>query len=185
MYAGLPGGFERNLVMLDIEERRQIPEFPRYEVSNLGRVYNIRTGREMQFTPTREGLLTVGMMLDNYDGYPNHQCRRSVIRLVAEAFVPGETKLFNTPVQLDGDRYNLRADNLVWRPRWFAWRYIHQFVAPPGWYFSGPVFDVTNDIEYATFLEAAVATGSLVEDIRKSCFNEVMGVFPGGEQFIY
>jgi hypothetical protein len=74
----------------------------RYEVSNFGRIYNIQTGREMVLSPTLQGILTVGLMSENHDGYPNRQYRRSVKRLVAEAFVPGETDLFDTPIQLDG-----------------------------------------------------------------------------------
>lgn len=171
--------------MIEFEERKVIPEFPRYEVSNLGKVYNIRTGREMHLSPTDEGILTVGMMEENSRGEPNHQRRRSVKRLVAEAFVPGETKTFNTPILLDGDNYNLRADNIAWRPRWFAWKYAHQFYFPPGWFYSGPVHDVVNGIEYDSFIEAAIATGSLVKDIRHSVFGEVVSVFPGGERYIY
>jgi NUMOD4 motif len=169
----------------DFEQRSIIPDFPRYEVSNFGKVYNIKTGREMVLSPTLQGILTVGLMEDNLDGYPNRQYRRSVKRLVAEAFVPGETDLFDTPIQLDGDNNNLRADNIVWRPRWFAWRYFHQFYNLQPWHHSGPVVDIVNDIEYESIFVAGITTGSLFKDIRYSIHNEGYLVFPGGEMYKY
>ena len=170
--------------MIDpIEEFRTIPEFPTYAVSNYGRIINQRTHREMVLSPTVHGDLTVGLMDDRL-GYEDHrQHRRSVKVLVARAFVSGETELFNTPMILDGDLTNLRADNIVWRPRWFAMRYVRQFNTMFPWYFSGPIIDIYNRIEYETILDAAVANGNLCKDILRSTSYE-SPVFPMGEVYM-
>lgn len=160
-----------------IEERRILDPFTTYEITSLGRVFNINTGREMTLSPTQHGELTVGLTVDGV------QYRRSVKVLVARTFVPGETKIFDTPVQLDGDRTNLAADNIVWRPRWFALAYIRQFENPPDWYFYGPIQD-SDGVVYENAMHAAIATGSLCEAIQQSAYNGVR-VFPSGLSFIY
>lgn len=155
-----------------------IPEFPNYCVTNDGRIFNLKTGRDMRLSPTAEGDLTIGMMRDGV------QHRRSVKVLVAEAFVPGRTEEFNTPIQLDGNKDNLHADNMMWRPRWFAWRYTSQFSAYlPDWYFEGPILDVRHDVEYLTIIGAATTNGSLCEDILESIRTNKM-VFPTGEIYV-
>lgn len=166
------------MVNVEIEQTRPILGFPKYEVSNWGRVINIHTHRIMKLSPTSEGILTVGLM------YGDRQYRRSVKVLVAKAFVPGETDVFNTPIQLDGDRENLRADNILWRPRPFAWEYHHQFENPPVWFFSGPVLDLENGVTYKNILEASMANGILAKHIRRSVLNDIR-VFPTGQHFIY
>lgn len=160
------------------EESVPILGFPKYEITNMGRVINVHTKRVMKLSPTSEGILTVGLM------YGDRQYRRSVKVLVAKAFVDGETEVFNTPIQLDGDRENLRADNIVWRPRPFAWEYYHQFENPPVWFFSGPILDTVNNIEYKNMMEAAIMNGILCKHIRRSLLND-MRVFPTGQQFVY
>lgn len=160
-----------------VEERRIIYPFTRYEVTNYGRVFNLHTGREMILSPTQHGELTVGLM------HEGEQYRRSVKVLVAKAFVPGETDIFDTPIQLDGNRGNLMADNIVWRPRWFALAYIRQFEVDPEYYSAGPVLDSEGNT-YEDVLHAAMATGSLCEAIRDSIFNNTR-VFPHGLMFTY
>lgn len=156
-----------------------IPEFPIYEISNTGRVFNRNTGREMVLSPTIQGELTVGLVREGY------QYRRSVKVMVAEIFVPGQTDAFDTPILLDGNKENLNADNLAWRPRWFAWKYSRQFTEnQPSYFFMGPIFDIVNSIEYNSILEASVATGTLCEDIHYSLINETH-VFPSGERFVF
>src|SRR6476620_5649106 len=94
--------------------------FEDYRVSNYGRVFNDYSGREMVLSPTMYGDLSVGMYRHG------QQFRRSVKGLVARAFVPGEDDVFDTPILLDGDRHNLKSTNILWRPRWFALKYIRQ-----------------------------------------------------------
>lgn len=162
------------------EEFVEIRGFPSYFVSNLGRVTHIKTRyqREMTLSPTQKGELTVGLMLDGV------QYRRSVKVLVAEAFVPGQSHRFNTPIQLDDDRDNLRADNLAWRPRWFAWKYRRQFDDIPHWVYTGPIFAKEIWDEYETIIDACMALGLLWSDLRLSMYND-RPVFPTTLKFTY
>ena len=166
----------------DLEYGVVIDSFPKYEITNFGRVFNRRTGHRLALspvTPVSHGDLTVGLVVDG------RQYRRSVKVLVAKHFVHGQTEIFNTPVQLDGNRYNLHASNIVWRPRWFAWKYSRQFIEEaPEFFWSGPIVDVANDVEYDTIFDAAVATGSLAADIRLAIINADR-VFPGWERYHY
>lgn len=164
--------------MQEPEEFKIIDSFPDYEITSWGNVFNVKTGREMTLSPTLQGDLTVGMVKGG------HQYRRSVKVLVAKAFVEGEDGIFNTPIQLDGDKRNLHASNIQWRPRWFAWEYGRQFANTPDYAYNGPIADVTNEIEYFTIWEAAVYNGILCKDILDSLNNGVR-VFPRGERYIY
>lgn len=156
-------------------DRKPIPEFPNYWITYDGRVFNINTDREMVLSPTMQGELTVGMVRDG------HQYRRSVKVLVAQAFVDGYTEIFNTPMLLDGNRDNLHADNIVWRPRWFAWKYMNQFSEPyPDWYYSGPI--MSDNMRYHVILEAAMIHGLLCFDIWQS-IHEGNPVFPTRQIF--
>jgi hypothetical protein len=161
-----------------MEEFRIISDFPMYAVSNYGKVVNVRRNVEMVLSRNANQELTVGMWRDG------KQHRRAVRGLVARAFVQGETELFNTPVLLDGDRDNVCANNIVWRPRWFALMYMRQFDIEGPWWFAGPVKDVISNVEYENIVEAAIGTGSLVQDIRHSILNQTR-VFPEGGIFAF
>lgn len=150
-----------------------------YHITRDGEVINTKTNRVMTLSLNQNGDPTVGMVVDGY------QYRRSVKVLVARAFVEGENEIFNTPVQLDGNKYNLRAENIVWRPRWFAWKYTKQFDEPyPLWYSQGPIIDIVNRLRYRTVLDASVLNGVLCSDIRLSMLDE-RKVFPTGQIFVY
>lgn len=166
----------------EIELFKQIPEFPDYSVSNFGRVVNMRKPYhpEMTKSPIKTGDLTVGLT------YQQVQYRRSVKVLVAEAFVPGRSDICNTPIQLDGDRDNLRADNIVWRPRWFAWKFRRQFetVQDHDWVWAGPIYVKENDDAYENAYHAAISLGVLWNDIWIG-MHEVRPVWPVGLTFTY
>jgi hypothetical protein len=101
---------------------RNIPDFPGYSVSNMGRVRNDDTGRMMALSRNQYGILYVGLQQGRA------QYKRSVAVLVAELFLPTwESDAFDTPIHLNGDRSDCRAENLLWRPRDFAIRYHKQF----------------------------------------------------------
>ena len=161
-----------------VEFGKIIEGFPNYEITNRGHVFNLRTGREMVLSPTQNGDLTVGLTR------AGHQYRYSVKCLVARAFVKGETRLFNTPILLDGDKYNLDARNIVWRPRWFAWKYTRQFTEPHNWYFFGPIVDRNSMTEYRNYIEAAKTNGLLCSDIMESIYNDKL-TFPTHQKFAY
>lgn len=154
-----------------------IPGFDSYYVCSEGIIVNARTGREMVLSPTENGDLTVGMMSNGF------QHRRSVKVIVAKLFVEGETPIFDTPVLLDGDQRNLNAENIVWRPRWFAWKYTRQFSEPfPEYYDDGPIIDVTTNTHYDTVLMAAVINGLLCFDVYESIVR-TEPVFPTSQIF--
>lgn len=155
-----------------------IEDFPDYCVTERGEVINIRTNRTLTLSPTQHGDLTVGLMKDGW------QYRRSVKVLVARAFVEGETDIFDTPIQLDGDKRNLHASNIMWRPRWFAWKYHKQFDIPyPDWFYAGPIMDITSNQRYHCIFEAAIGNGLLCEEIHLSLKTSKF-TFPTAQIFV-
>lgn len=108
-----------------MEEWVKIGSFERYSISNEGRVRNDETGRIMVIRRNNLGVYYVG--LQHGSGV---QKNRSLSVLVADHFLGDHTEQFNTPIHLDGERSNNRANNLMWRPYWFAKRYHDQFRRP-------------------------------------------------------
>lgn len=100
-------------------------DFDRYSVSNLGRIRNNNTQRIMVIRRTNLGVYYVGLQSDS-----GIQRNRSIALLVARAFVGGYSDSFDSTIHLDGERSNNRADNLMWRPFWFAKKYHDQFKRP-------------------------------------------------------
>lgn len=99
-----------------------LESYPGYSVSNLGRVRNDRRDKVLAVARTQTGLPFTSLMLDGV------QVKRAVSKLVAEAFVPNpRPKFFTTPIHLDGNLRNCYAENLLWRPRWFAIKFARQF----------------------------------------------------------
>lgn len=154
----------------------RIDEFPNYRISNEGRVLNDDTGRILKESLTRTGLVKVGLVLGGV------QHTRSVALLVAEQFVDGRSEMFDTPIHLDGDRRNNAHTNLAWRPRWFAWKYARQYVTDTLHSERGPIMDLTTGVEYATFADAAMTHGLLMDDIWK-CLVYKKLVFPTNQMF--
>lgn len=95
--------------------------FPGYSVNPLGQVRRDSSGRILSPRFNQYGVPYVGLMR----GW--QQCSRSLPRLVAQAFLDKPNEIFDTPVQIDGDRSNCHVDNLMWRPRWYAVLYNRQF----------------------------------------------------------
>lgn len=144
------------------EEWRTIEEFSNYLVSDHGQVMNKDTGRIIRPSVTTKGTVKIGLIGGD------QQYTRSLAKIVAEAFVSGRSDVFNTPIQLDGNVRNNYADNLVWRPRWFAWKYRHQFVEREPGSERGPIIDVSNGTLYLDMVEAAVKNGLLIHDVWRS-----------------
>lgn len=90
-----------------------IEEFPQYEVSDAGEVRNTRTGRILNQTDNGRDSFMVTFSQEG------RRYTRSVRRLVAVAFL-GDPMVDDVAIPLDGDYTNNRADNLVWKPMWFA-----------------------------------------------------------------
>lgn len=148
-------------------EWRQIEEFPSYSVSDIGSVRNDETDRIMSPQLNQRGIVNVGLTRDRV------QYKRSLVVLVAEHFIdkPRDNdgnilKAFDTPINLDGDRYNNHAWNILWRPRWFATQYNKQFRARPC--FSRPVEVIETGEIFETSIAAAKALGVLDREIAIS-----------------
>jgi hypothetical protein len=95
--------------------------FPGYSIHRDGLVRHDANERILRPRYNQYGVPYVGLMRDW------QQCSRSLPRLVACTFLSEPTDIFNTPIQLDGNPLNCRADNIMWRPRWYAVHYKRQF----------------------------------------------------------
>lgn len=93
-------------VFLYMELWKPILDFERYEVSSLGRIRNIETGRDIK-SRNREGYRAVGLSKDGKKKSFN------IHRLVAQAFIPNPN---NSPAvnHIDGNRANNHVSNLEW-----------------------------------------------------------------------
>jgi hypothetical protein len=141
--------------------------FPGYELSNMGEVRNSQSLRVLKMSPNQEGIVRVGLMRRE----EGRQVTVSVVRLVARMFVSGRSATFDTPIQLNGDRTDLRASNIMWRPRWFAIRYFQQFEESDVPFYGGKIFDLeTNDV-YDNSRDASTKNGLLERVVLESVFN--------------
>ena len=154
----------------DKETWVEIEEFPGYAVSSWGRVMNTETDLIKKATVNQAGIPNVLLMRDG------EQFRRSVAVLVANHFLDKPDRIaFDTPINLDGDRCNNRADNLAWRPRWFAMRYHQQFQRGSVHGFKGGIMladEVFDDVR-----ECAKAYG-LLESELITCAQNKTPIFP-------
>lgn len=140
--------------------------FPGYEISNDGLVRNTRTSRVMKSSPNQEGIVRVGLMRVG----ESRQVTCSLLRLVARMFVQGRSATFDVPIQLDGDRSNCHAHNIMWRPRWFAVKFFRQFEQTEP-LFTAKILDVETSKEYNDSRVAASKNGLLEEDVLLSVAN--------------
>jgi hypothetical protein len=158
------------------ENWKRIRGFVRYSVSDWGRVRSEKSGRILSLNQNQYGLVYVGMVRDGI------QYHRSVPLLVALAFIPNDREPFDTPINLDGDRFNNHVDNLTWRPRWFAIRYNQQFKWPCAHPIDRPIQDLkTGEVSDNSF-ECAIRYGLLESDLVMSIFNRTF-VWPTYQQF--
>jgi hypothetical protein len=157
-------------------EWRPIPTFPGYSVSETGHVRNDETGRFLTLLVNQSGTVNVGLTR-NFVQY-----KRSVALLVANAFIEFRIhESFDTPVHLDGNRLNNNSWNLVWRPRWFAAKYIQQFqeasLAP-----ERPVQEMETREKFYSHWEAAFRFGLLAKDVLLAAINQIE-VWPTKQYF--
>lgn len=144
-----------------------IPDFSDYAVTNRGRIYNRRRGIFMSISHTTFGNLKISLVAD-WDG---QRYTRSVAQIVAEAFVEPPNEMCDCVMMLDGDAYNVDASNLVWRPRWFAWKYVRQLkTIQPLHYRNLYVMNEKTGVIYRSIIEAGKAEGVLFDDIWRSTY---------------
>jgi len=143
-----------------------IEGFPGYSINPLGQVVRDSTGRLLIPRYNQDGVPYVGLMREW------SQCIRSLPRLVAMAFLQSPSEIFDTPIQIDGDRSNCRADNLMWRPRWYAVLYNRQFTkeryeAP----IDEPIRAINERERFPDSLSAACRYGLLEREVVLSIVN--------------
>lgn len=159
-----------------MREWMEIDDFPGYSVSDDGQVRNDSFGRAMSLSRNQQGQIKVGLVQNG------EQHSRSVGVLVAAAFLdPPFPHHFNTVIHLDGDLSNNHADNLMWRPRWFAIKYHQQFHNGKRGYIV-PVRDVDTGERFRTSWDAALKYGLLDREIMIATENRTY-VFPTSQRF--
>lgn len=104
-----------------MEQWLPLEQFPGYSASSMGLIRNDRRGSLLSVVLTQNRPY-VGLM---YNGV---QVKRSLSKLICQTFVPRpQNPYFDTPIHVDGELLNCQADNLLWRPRWFALKHLEQF----------------------------------------------------------
>lgn len=161
-----------------MEEWKTIEEFPTYMVSSFGNIVN--THNNFMLTPSRNqhGVMQVGMMKNGI------QCKRSLPKLVAEAFVPKpENPRFNAVLHKDGQQTHNFASNLLWRPRPFIHMYNDQFRNPYHNRVNMELVNLNTGETFENSLEAAKHYGVLEKAVVHSILNDDEPVFPIGHCF--
>ena len=152
-------------VTYPLEEWRISMEFPSYEVSNYGTIRRISDGLVMSQSKLQSGDLKVTLTTPM-----GGRRTRLVKRIVADSFVRYENRINDTTViQLDNSKDNCCAWNLMWRPRWFAWKYAAQFnLDIPDHVLTVPIKNTRTGEVYRSILSCAMTEGMLMEDILRS-----------------
>lgn len=151
--------------------------FSNYAASNLGEIRNEHTGRIVSQSVNQSGLCKVNLY-DDRDRFVT----RSVALLIATQFLPYQGSVFNTPINLNGDRLDNRSCNLAWRPRWFSFKYHNQFDRPAR-HFKHRIKLLDSGEVFLNAREASVAYGVLEDDIAFS-FDNGQSVWPFGFRFV-
>jgi hypothetical protein len=154
------------------EEWVPVKDFEEYDLSNFGRVWSPYRNRLIRDRMNQTNVRTVWFTRDGV----RHS--RALSLLVANHWLPEPERYdFNTPIHLDGDRQNCRADNLMWRPRWFAVDFHKERyrLAFPDW--QGKIENIETGEIFDNPREASSRYGNFEVDIYLSIVNGV-SVFP-------
>jgi len=158
------------------EEWRVIMDYPNYEVSNTGFVRRVGTNRRLSPKKAQGGAWFVKLSIDG------EHVSKTLKTLVAEAFVPVpkhyQGEAFDTPIQCVLNTDEVRADKIMWRPRWFAIKFrrdLKPSVHPNYW--DIPVRNINTGNEHASILTASLHDGVIMEHVYRSCL-EGSRVFP-------
>jgi len=147
------------------DDWRPIRGFPGYSVNPLGQVRRDATERILVPRLNQYGVPYVGLMREW------RQCNRSLPKLVAQTFLMPPSRIFDTPIQLDGDPTNCHVDNLMWRPRWYAVLYKRQFEERYYNPIEVPVHAVNEGEKFPNSLSAACRYGLLEREVVMSVLN--------------
>lgn len=159
-----------------------IPDYPSYAVSTHGVVINQETGKELSANLNPQGDLKVGLYRDGA------RATVAIRVLVAEAFVRRPDESCDTVIVLNGDKEDVHAHNLAWRPRAFAWKYTHQYQAPPEALslnlIQVPVRNEDTGRVYQNVYMAAMEEGLIMNNVLSSCYYGTP-VYPNDQVFEY
>lgn len=162
-----------------MERWQQIPGFENYAISDLGQVCNLRRDALIAPSINRQGIAKVTLF--NSEG---RATSRSIAALVAEAYLQPAGDLFDTPIQLDGNRRNCRLDNLMWRPRWFAVKYHRQFYVESFRFGRRYFMEVDSGEVFEDYVKPCTTYGLLHTSIVLSYLNRgEERVFPTHQRF--
>ncbi len=152
--------------------------FPRYSVSNRGEVRNDKSGHIMLPAINQLGIPHVGLSRDGV------VYRRSIAPLVARAFLrPHHLPAFDTPINLNGDRTDNHAENLMWRPRWFSVEFHRQFRSA-FIYYPEPMIDGDSGEIFANSRQIAMRFGLLESAILEAA-SKGRRVWPTHQSFVF
>lgn len=171
---------------MEQEEWVDIPSFPRYRVSNYGRVFN--RVHEMLMQPSlafEQGPLKISLIDED-------QVRRScsLHLLVARAFVEPPNLRSDHVIHLDGDLTNVASSNLAWRTRRQAFLYSAQMRTDPlpHWQ-SFRVRNVDTGVIYNNVVHCGIVEGLIFHEIMESILGylcrppERRPVYPHGHTY--
>lgn len=153
-----------------------IPDFPEYSVSNLGQIRRDSSGRVLVYKVNQWGVVYVGLMREN------RQYQRGVALLVANQFIEQPSVFMDTPINLNGDRYDNRVENIVWRSRRFARSYNRQFKDPYPYPITVPIMNIVTGEEFRGSWHCAISRGLLERDVVLAILNRTY-TWPTYEQF--
>jgi hypothetical protein len=159
-----------------MEKWKKIRGFRDYSVSDTGLIRSEKSGNTLSLYENQYGVVCVGLMREG------KQYHRSVTLLVARAFLPGRNPPFDTPINLDGNRYNNCVENLAWRPRWFAAKFNRQFRHPYPHPINRPIKNTKTGETFENSAEAVKHYGILEEDLVLSIMNRTV-VWPLFQEF--
>lgn len=154
-----------------------IEDFPNYAINRFGDIWNLVRDAPMQTSLTNHGHTKISLVRDGqrYD--------RSVAVLVAQAFVPVPNPKCDSVIILNGILSDVRAENLMWRPRSFAWQYSRQLrIYQPVYYYNLEVEDVVYNVIYENIETAGKTLGILFDDIWRSTYRGTQ-VYPTNSIF--
>lgn len=159
-----------------MERWKQIPDFPNYAVSDLGNVQNTKFDRPLRIAVNQYGIAFAGLIKNGA------QFNRSVPLLVAQAFIDQPSTIFDTPINLNGDRSDNRVENLLWRPRWFAIKYHKQFNDKHQHHIADKIQEVVSRDVYDNSFECAIKNGVLENEVIIAILEHTY-VWPTYQQF--
>lgn len=166
------------VMMFELSDTRLIDGFDDYVITKAGDVVNVQSGLLRKPSRTQAGAIKITLFLN---GKPR---TKSLSLVVAKAWVYNDhdPEIFDTPIHLDNDPSNVHADNLMWRPRWFAVKYHKQYWQAEYRYSETRVIDDQTGDEYKSLVEVCQKFGFLYVDVLNSCTRNEY-VFPSYKIF--